>query len=794
MISHLIKTAIKNVFNKRSTSWLSLAGLVIAFLSIFYIYSYVSFELGYDSTPKNGERIYRVSGDIIATENTMTHALLGPLMGQGLKDEFPEIEAFTNLTSFREAVILEYNENKFIVKEAYKVDHSVFDIFSLEFVFGHKQEALIAPDEMVINQSLSQKIFGKQNPVGKTLKVDKKTLTIKGVIKDSQNNAHHKLNVLCSKSVVNYTDISHTKRSEGYWMPSTYIFILLKQHSNITAITEHFDLFYEKHMASFGKKINSKFNLIATPLKDLHFSRHMSYDYPKGNQSYTYLLILVALFIFLIALLNYGNLLVFHSMLNSKSIGIKKIYGATKFHIFLQFLMNSLIFVTLSIAIALVVFKLTLPYSEAITGINSELFLKGNVLLKLSIFLIIISAISSSILPFIKQYRKQGLLLINPKHTSSFKIKGIKLGKSVALFQFSLSIILIIASITISKQLSFLINNDMGFDKNNVVLIKLPNEQSHLSTAKAFKNELKTSPLFSQVAISNHIPGEILGSIHFQINKDGEDVTKIVNSIQIDYDYIPLMGIKIKEGRNFSPDFKTDSKQSIIINEAFIDFCGIDHNIVGQDINGIKIIGLLENICFNSLHTEAEPLIFLLNDQSKGYVNIKLETANIDEAIESIKESWFSWFPELPFEYQFLDQRVELLYENDLKKKSLIQLFTLVSLIISAMGFLNLAQNISQQKTKEIGIRKVNGASIFEILILLNKDFIKLVLIAFLFAVPFAYYAMRQWLDSFAYRIELSWWIFALAGIIALCISIATVSWNALVSAKRNPVKSLKYE
>ncbi len=794
MISHLIKTALKNVSSKTNTSLLSMVGFSIAFISIFYIYSYVSFELGYDSKYEKTDRIYRISGEIVAAENTMTHAKLGSFMGQGLKDEFPEVEEFTRLTSFRQIVLLEYNQENFNVKEAYMADHSVFDIFSLEFVFGDKHKALIAPDQIVINQSLSQKIFGNKNPVGKTLKHNKKVLTIKGVIKDSPENVHHKLNVLFSQPDFNSNESNAIKRSEGYWMPSTYTFILLKSNCNIAAITENFEPFFNKYMVAFGEQLNSKFNPIATTLKDLHFSEHMSYDYPKGNKLYTYILTLVALFIFLIALLNYGNLLVFQCITNSKDTGIKKIFGASSFSLFLQFLINSLLFVSTSVVIALSVFKLTLPFSETITDLPPEEFFKGNGILLLSAMLVLVTAFSTSLIPFINQYGKQDVSLINLKNTSHSKIKGLRFGKLVVVIQFSLSLILIMASITITKQLRFLIDSDMGFDKNNVVLVNLPKVQTTLSKANALKNQLKTSPLILQTAISSHAPGDILGSINFQLNRDGKTVTKIVNSMHIDYDYISLMGMEIKEGRNFNPEYKTDDKQSIIINEAFIDYCGFNDNVVDTKINNIKIIGVLKNACFNSLHTQTEPVLFILNDDSKGYINVKLKTSNIEEAISFIKESWVSFFPDVPFEYHFLDQRVAMLYENDLKKNTLMQLFTLVSIIISSMGFLNLSSNISKQKTKEIGIRKVNGATIYELLIMLNKDFIKLVGIAFVLACPIAYYAMNRWLQNFAYKITLSWWIFALSGFIALLIALITVSWQTYRAARKNPIEALRYE
>ncbi len=794
MIARLFKTAIKNVLSKTNTSLLSMLGLTIAFISIFYIFSYVSFELGYDSQHEKSDRIYRISGDIVAAENTMTHAKLGPSMGQGLKDHFPEVEESARLTPFWQLVVIEHNKESFNVEEAYMADPSVFDIFSLEFVFGNKQKALEAPDQIVINQSLSQKIFGSENPVGKTLTQNERVLTIAGVIVDSPENVHHKLNVLFSQSNFSSNDSSAIRRSEGYWMPSTYTFILLKPNSDITAITENFEPFFNKHMATFGKQLNAKFNPITTPLKDLHFSRHMSYDYPKGNKSYTYILTFVALFIFLIALLNYGNLIVFQSITKSKDTEIKKIFGASRLSIFMQFLINSLLFVTAAVLIALIVTNLTVPFLESITGLKPEEFIKANSLMILSAVLILVTATFSSLIPIINQYGKQTLSLINLNQTTYSNINGLRFSKSVTVIQFALSIILIIASITITKQLRFLINQDMGFDKNNVVLVNLPKEQTTLSKANAFKNELETSTQILSTAISSNAPGEILGSIAFQLDRDGKAVTKIVNSMNIDYDYISLMSMEFKQGRNFNPEYKADAQQSIIINEAFVDYCGFKEDIVDTMLNGIKIIGVLKNASFNSLHTPTEPVLFILNDDSKGYVNVKLKGSDIEKTLSFIRERWVSIFPEVPFEYHFLDQRVEMLYENDQKKNTLIQLFALVSIIISSMGFLNLSSNLSKQKTKEIGIRKVNGATTSEILIMLNKNIIVWVAIAFAFACPIAYYAMDRWLQNFAYKINLSWWIFALSGTVALLIALITVSWQTYRTARKNPIEALRYE
>jgi len=725
----------------------------------------------------------------------MTHAKLGPLMAQSLKHEFPEVEEAARLTAFPQAVLLESNKEIYRIEEAYKADQSLFDIFSFDFVYGNKSEALVAPDQIVINQTLSQTMFGDINPIGNTLTYNKKALTINGVIKDSPKNSHHKMNVLLSQPAFDESTLNTINRSEGYWMPSTYTFILLNPKSNIASITENFDSFYNKYMATFGKQIGLNFNPIGTPLKDLHFSQHMSYDLSKGNKSYTYILSFVALFIFLIALLNYGNLLISNNISSSKNIGIKKILGASGLSLYFQFLLNSALFVATSVVGAFVLFKLTLPYSKYFTGLNPEEIFNENRLMLVSVVLIAAATFISSLIPFFNQFRRQGLSLINIKNTSQLKLKGLRFGKSVTVVQFALSIILIMASIVIAKQLRFLINSDMGFDKNSVVVIDLPDQKNTIQTAISLKDELNNNPLITNTSISSHVPGDIMNSTAFALSKDGNLVSKIVNSMYIDYDYVTLMGMELKKGRNFSTEFTTDTAQAIIVNEAFMDYCGFDDSLVGSKIEGIiSLIGILKDASFNSLHDQAEPMMFTLSHKHSGYLNVKLNTSNIKDAIARIEESWELFYPGVPFEYHFLDQRVEMLYEDDQKKNMLMQLFTIISIIISSMGFLNLASIISKQKTKEIGIRKVNGATASEIIIMLNKDFVKWVAIAFVIATPIAYYAMNSWLKNFAYKTPLSWWIFALAGSIALLIAIITVSWQTIRAARRNPVEALRYE
>lgn len=791
-----VKQAINNVWKRKNNSIISLVGLAVAFTAIFHIYSIVDFEQRYDTQHENANRIYRISGDIVAAENTMTHAVLGPLMGPGLKTEFPAVESFTRLVPLRHAVKLETDKGIVEIEEAYTADTSVFNIFTFHFIYGNPQQALRKPNEIVINKSLSQKIFGNANPVGETIKRDGAPLTVAGVINDSPDNVHHKLNVLFSMGD-EWNDPSQTtgiKASESYWMPVCFVFVLLQENAKIESITDNFQPFYEKHMSAFGKAINAQFTPIIIPLKDLHFSRSMSYDNPKGNRTYSYIFMVIGLFILVIAFINYSNLLVSQNLVQSKNIGIRKINGANQTGIYLQFLINSMVIIAVALFSGVILYRLSIPLLNEIPLISSNQLPLG-MIISLSIGLLLVLSFLSSLIPFFNQSKKSGLKLILKKDESKLNKGQLNFGRVSTIAQFSLSIILLISIMLIGKQLTFLTKSDMGFDKENVIMLKLNKTICSSESVKSLKQEILRNPNIESVAFSRYSPGERLSSKHFQIDRDGKKVTKIVNGMEIDYDYIPLMKMELAEGRNFDLSQHDNDYKSVIINEVAVEFCGYNPPVVGTEIEGVKIIGVLKNVCFNSLRNQTEPMVLYLDQQNEGYLNIRIKAnSDLKIAIANVQKSWKTFYVDEPFKMQFLDNRVKMMYDDDYAKSILIKLFTLVTILISLMGLFNISLMQSNQRTKEIGIRKVNGARISEVLVMLNKDFVKWVAIAFVIATPIAYFAMHKWLENFAYKTELSWWIFALAGLLALGIALLTVSWQSWKAAKRNPVESLRYE
>ncbi len=792
----ILKIALKNLFGRDKTSLLSILGLAIAFVSTFYIYSYVSFELNYDSCHKKAKRIYRISGDIVAAENTATHAVLGPLMSPELKNFFPAVESFTRLVPLRQQTALEYNHQQFIIEEAYSADPDIFNIFSFNFIYGNKKGIFNNPGEVVINESLSEKIFGNTNPIGESLIQNGQSLKIVGVVKDSPANTHHKLNVLFSLSD-RWSDLqglSPVQISEGYWMPSAFHFILLKPNTTIESITGNFNSFYDKYMAEFGKAINAKFNPVAIPLRGLHFSRHMDYDYPKGNKTYIYLLVMIGLFILSVAIINYANLLFSQNISQSKKIGIKKILGASHFVLFKQFFANSSLFILTSMALAYLIYFLSLSALVSVTNINKTVFNTFTVF-KLSVMLLVALVIITSSISFANQLGKDGIKLLRPFSSKMVAPANYRFGISSTVIQYTFSTILIISMIIVTRQVNFLLKSDMGFDKENVLIVDINNLKGTGQTITPFLHEIQKNPNVVSAALSTNIPGDVMGTSHFQIQRDGETVTKIVKTMGVDYNYIPTLDLQLKEGRNFAETFNDSSFNSVIINEAFIDFCGFPGNMLGQKLAGdTEVIGILKDARFNSLHNSTEPMVLYLGNERMKYLNIKLSSSDVKNNIQSIERTWNNIYPEVLFDTQFLDARIAMLYNKDQQIDSLIKLFTLISLLISVMGMVNLSTILTKSRTKEIGIRKANGASTLRILQLLNAKFVTWVILAFFFSIPVSYVIMQKWLQSFAYKIEMSWWIFGLAGIIVFTIALLTVNCNSWNAAKKNPVEALKYE
>ncbi len=790
-----LKTAIKNNFNRRISTWINLAGLTIAFMAAFSIFSYVGYELSYDTHYRNADRIYRMSGKIIIPDETKIHAVIGPEMAPALKSYFPEVKNYTRLFPFKKAIVLNTDTSKFRVKEAYSADPAVFDFFDLRFIYGEPANALQVPRQIVIDLSLSEKIFGKTNPVGQTLQFNNHQVTVAGVIADMPSNTHHQFTALFSlnKNAYDKSNLSGPSLSELYWMPSAFHFILLEKGAQIEDITENFNGFYEKYMAGFGDAIHATFEPLAIPVSDLHFSPHMSYDYPKGNLLYTYLLVLTALFIILIAVLNYANLLISKNIAHTTDLGIRKLLGASEWQMFLQFSFNAFVLIFTASVLAAVVLTMIYPFVDHWlrpdwVALNREVVLAAGIGVTIGLSLL------AATVAFLQQFRQKAIRLLQNVPVGFTKMKGAFRGKLSVILQFALVIVLFAGAIVTTRQLNYMLNQDKGFNDKNVLLLRINNVRPSASKIKTLKSELKAVPGVHSAAFASKAPGDILGTVHFQIEKGQKQMARIVKVMNIDEDYIPLMEMNLSRGRNFSEKLDFRRPNTVILNEACYNYCGLSGRLDSMQLDGIKAIGLLDNLHFHSLHNADEPIAFLPGAQGDGVLHLKIGRQNQTETIAQVRSVWEKIIPEADFHFEFLSDRVASLYVDDQRKNNLLQFFALISMLIALMGLFNLASVIMQKKTKEVGIRKVNGAEPKSLIWLLNKQFVVWILASFAIAAPIGWFLMERWLQGFAHRISMNIWLFLPALIITLAVAVITVTWQTWRAASRNPVYALRDE
>lgn len=797
MIRTYLSIAFKYLVRQASYSVLSILGFALAFASIFFIYSHVSYQNSFDKHVATWDRVYRLSGAINLPDNENIHALLGPRLSPVMKEEIPAIEQMTRLFPFQEKCIVEVGKQVYFEEQVYYADSTVFEVFPLTFLYGTPKEALVRDGQVVIAESIALKYFGTSDALGKQLVLNSnKPLEVSGVTKDLPDNVHHKMHILLSMKSLNPEVLERIElsESENYWRPSVYHFLLLGEQNSVGEVEAAFPAFYEKYMAEFGTFLKADFRLIITALPDLHFTPQYSYDLPKGNRSYSYLLMAAGIFLLLIALLNYINLFSASMASRTRSLGILKINGAERSHVYKLLITESLLVIIISAGLAWFLltgveawFMEQLGGALMKAGFNTGSFL-------VLVLLIFVAFTLSFLLSVVSRVYGQPILLLKGDTGRTQERRRYGLGKSSIILQFTLSVILIISSLLISRQVKYLLKADVGYNTDNIVQVKLHAEGLPLEKIFSFKQELKLSPMVEEAAYSSNAPGEALGTVHFKMDVDGQQASKIVSLLAVDADYIPLMQMELREGRNFDRDRPTDPQSGVILNEACIDFLGMGNSLSGKKIQNIEILGVLKSGKYNSLHDNSRPVALYFETGNRGYMNVKLNTADLPAALEYIQETYNAFFERIPFEYSFLDQTVEEMYRNDINQSKLLGVFTLLSIVIANIGLFGLVALLNRKRTREIGIRKVNGAQKWQIIVLLGKQLIIWVAIAVALAIPVTWYISKLWLQNFATKIPFSWWIIPLGGGIILLSALLTTSFMTLQAAMRNPVDTIRYE
>jgi len=793
MLKNYIKIAFRNIVKQKGFSFLNISGLTVGMACCILILLWVRDELSFDRFHKNADVIYRVTEHQYNSSGDYFPVAVTPWpLAEELKNNYPEIieSARLRILSGR---LINFDDKKFIEDDFVAVDPSFLKMFSFPLIKGDISTALSEPSTVLITQETAKKYFGDEDPLGKSITISNRIdFKITGVLKDVPQNSHLRFDFL----VPFESTLRMEGWSEGWGDNNYYTFIQLQNNSSYQTLSEKI---YEYILNVFPQS-GTKF--ILQPLTDIHLRSDYAIDLYGQTQSktiYVYVFSIVALFVLFIACINFMNLSTARSVKRAKEVGLRKVVGAKKSNLVVQFYGESIFLTIISLVVAVFIVYLLLPLFNDLSGkqltlhlLNEPYLLLG--LLGLGLFTGLVSGsypalVQSSFKP-VDSVKGAAQFLSGKSRRSMFR-------KILVITQFTLSIMLIIGTLIVYRQVNFMMNSELGYEKEHMISLR---KRGNLSSQyETFKNELIKNPNIMGVTASSDIPTYTVHSTSgFSWEGRNPEISFLIHQFTVDHDYIKTFNMEIVEGRDFSKEFPVDATtQTFIVNETAVKAMGLEDPI-GKRFTLYRhkghIVGVVKDFHYKSLQTEIEPLCLRIYPQWDNYIFIKVKSESIIETISSIESVYKDFSFDYPFEFSFLDEAVEGLYYSEKKTRQIFNHFTLIAIIISCLGLFGLAAFMTQEKTKEIGVRKILGASLPNIVKLLSKEFIVLVSAANMIAWPVAYFFMKNWLLNFAYRIDLTIDVFLLSGFIALGIAIMTVSYHSIKAATTNPVDSLRYE
>ena len=809
MLKNYIKVAVRNLTRNKVFSAINIGGLAVGIAACILIFLFVKDELSYDRYHSKADRVYRVTRNWLSNDGSVSLHLarVAPPIGPLLQQDFSQIEAVTRMVTF--GLLLENKETQQTFREddVFFAEPSIFKLFDINLVKGNPEKALREPFTILLSEKTAEKYFPGEDPVGKVLHFDEQySLRVDGVFESFPKNSHMHPELLGSFSTLNDSTIYGAEGLKTNWGNNSFpTYVLLPSAEAAKEIEAQLPAFLDKHLAgdnyAAGTKPSDFTNLFLQKLTDIHLKSNLDSELEvNGDIDSITILSVVALIILLIACINYINLSTARSTSRAKEVGVRKVIGAARHNLVLQFLLESVLTVCIATLLALGIVELCLPWLNSFAGkeIDFNLF-TDYWLLALLLLLPLLIGLLAGLYPALYLSHFQAATVLKGALSSSSKNPMLR--KALVIVQFSVSIILIIATGIIFQQLMYIQNKDLGFDKDQLVI--LDENEDLREQMDAFKAELMKSSAIKGVGRSRLIPTEqLLNSMGAQVIK-GDSMAPTSASIKfvtVDHDLFDVYNMKIVAGRNFSKEYRSDDTAAYVLNEAAVRMIGwkdpqqaINQSFKYGDNTG-RIVGVVRDINFESLHKEISPMVFMIS----GWGNYRKTSIKIggdtEAALAHIEDTWNKFLPNYPFEYEFLDQLYGQAYEAEQKKGKIFTIFSCMAIFIACLGLFGLASYTTVQRRKEIGIRKVFGAPISSIVTLLSKDFMLLVLFANILAWPIAWYAMRKWLNDFAYRIDMGTDIFILAAVLAFIIAMATISFQAIKAASSDPVKSIRTE
>ncbi len=803
MFLNYLKIAFRNLKKNKVYSFINIFGLAVGIACCLVILLFIQNELSYDKYNVNYDNIYRVRLSAVIGNNDIESASSCAPCGPAFKQEIPEVENYTRLRNYGFPVI-RYKDKAFSEERFFAVDSSFFDVFTATFIQGDSRTALTEPNTIVITESTAKKYFGMENPMGKMLNADKRRdYLVTGVIKDFPSNSSFHFDFLSS---IYTNDI----QSDQLWLSNNYeTFLRVRHGADSDELNKKITRVSRDHIGPQLQKIvgisyeqlyagGSRYEYILQPLSNIHLRSHLDFELePNGDITYIYIFSIIALAVLLIACINFTNLSTARSSSRAKEVGIRKTLGSNQALLIRQFLTETIMMSFIAMLVALLLVELLLPTFNVISNKHLDMHFFANFYtIPLLVFFVLFVGIIAGIYPaFVLSSLTPVKVLRGKLQRSSGKSL---LRNSLVILQFSISIILIVGTLIVQSQLDYIQNKKLGFNRDQILIVKKTDDIGKY--IQSFINDISRNNGIIDVSNSSAIPGGLFGDTAFKREDTGPEDVHDIKVINTDYEFVKTYQIKMKEGRFFSRDYSNDTMAVVMNAEAvksldLKDPVGKNLVMIGNNIK-FRIIGITDDFNFQSLHQTIEPLVFrLFRPTGFGrYVSVRFAPQNSKRTVQSISGEWHKYAGSQAFEYSFFNDDFAKLYTSEQRTGQIFSIFSIIAIFIACLGLLGLAAYTAEQRTKEIGIRKVLGATVTEIIFMLTKEFTKWVLIANIIALPAAYIFMKGWLENFAYRIDFNIWIFIFAGVSALLIAIITVSYQAVRAAMANPVESLKFE
>jgi putative ABC transport system permease protein len=796
----------RNFIRNKAFSFITIIGLAVGLACVILIFSWVKFELSFDQYHQYSDRIYRIQRKPFCT--------LAPSFAPLMKQDFPEIEKLARMVSAGECRI-KYKEKTYIEDKVYFSEPEIFDILSLDMLYGDRKTALAQRNSIVLTETIAHKYFGNENPIGKILMSEENVpFNVTGVIRNIPVNSHGHFNFLIS-----YLTLKIDRSSDDYFFGShnfsdnvCLTYVRLTKGTNPRLFEAKTPKFIDRYVGGYeddkGKahfaSEYTKINLMK--VTDIHLYSHENNEIEtNGDIKYVKIFSLVAFFILLIACINFINLSIAKSLRRAKEVSLRKVLGSMQSKIIFELILESIFYILISLFFAIVLYETVTPYFNGLwNGMANHNLLSDKTNILVLVAILIFAGITAGLYPavFISRFKPNDVLKNCTQiifHQSS-NMERSPLRKSLIVFQFSISIAMMICIGVISNQLRFIQNSNLGFNKENVVLI--PADGAVLNKWNDFKQVLLGNTGIVYVTKSKRSPSDrLLDDPGFEITVNGKlqkhSITMPHN--RVEQDFFKTYGINIAAGRDFDIKNPTDASKSAILNETAIKQLGFKNNLeaIGTIIKiegeNRSVIGVSKDFHYESLHHKIVALVTYVTNESNT-IAIRIAPGNIKDRMKVIEKVWNRFHNGSPLVYSFLDIKVNQQYQDEQRMLKLFNYFGLLAIFIACLGLYGLAAYSTERRKKEIGIRKTNGATTAEVMAMLAMDFTKWVVVAFVIVCPIAYYLMYKWLQNFAYKIVISWWIFMIAGFIAFLIALLTVSWQSWRAANRNPVEALKYE